>query len=54
MVHRGLHAAATVTILAEFSEVVLFGGKYSKEIILNETQIGRFGKVVVTWEILIT
>ena len=53
MIYRSSHTAATVTVLEEFSEVVLIGGVHSFFSTLNNTQIGRFGKFVLTWELWI-
>ena len=52
MIERVGHTAATVSILEEFSEVVLLGGRYFTKTAINNTQIGRLGKFILNTKIV--
>ena len=50
IVKRLNHIAATVAIIEEFYEVVLFSRYWSGSLMMNETRIIRFGKCDINEE----
>ena len=50
IVKRQRHIAATLAIIEEFYEVVLFGGIYIVGSCMNDTRIIRFGKCKINEE----
>ena len=51
IVKRYYHIAATVAIIEEFYEIVLFGGKTSRlGVVMNKIRIIRFGKCDINEE----
>ena len=50
IVKRRDHIAATLAIIEEFYEVVLFGGNTSRATRMNNTRIIRFGKCDINEE----